>query len=204
MSAYISQNLTLTIYDCVDAGNCTTTVTTISNNEAVSSPPASHVVAIHQALLERERMTFDKRNIMIPRSNIIAEDVDVVFVEVVDAISHTTTAPSSVSIGHSKRKKKNDSKKQRLHFCHQPDVDKDNTKAYLQRYHCGFNRVNVCHFNGKEFTTMCVKVWSAIFRHLDPVDYCGECGNNGEEQNSRSSKAKVENHQRKVVISATH
>lgn len=198
MSAYISQNLTLTIYDCVDAGNCTTTVTTISND--VAAPPAAHVAAIHKAL-QSERTVLDKRAIMIPTSEM--EHLDTAEEGKAESKSSTITTTSSTTTT-----RKDGNKKQRLHFCHQPE-DQDNEKAYLERYHCGFNRINVCHFNGKEFTTMCVKAWSTLFRNhnMDPADYCGICRNKTNKeppQKGSGIEDTKQNNPQKIIVTATY
>ncbi|CAB9520956.1 expressed unknown protein [Seminavis robusta] len=66
------------------------------------------------------------------------------------------------------------------HFCQTDGNDDD----FLQRYHCGDTsidpnnnnqKIQVCHFNGVDFTTMCVRPHSALFRNLHARDYCGPC-----------------------------
>lgn len=56
------------------------------------------------------------------------------------------------------------------------------TKKYLRcnvnSFACGNagdDRVNLCHYNGKEFTTRCVQSRSSIVEHWHAQDYCGQC-----------------------------
>jgi len=145
MPAYYSRNLTYTLLDCEPPDSCQ-----VTRNEVISRPPASHVAAIHRALnLERERL--DKRAKMFPTESM--KNIGAVDVKSTSFASSSTIEP--------------------MHFCHIPN-DKGRM-AYLKKYHCGFNKINICHYNGKEYTTMCGRAWSALFQNLDPVDYCGVC-----------------------------
>jgi len=65
-----------------------------------------------------------------------------------------------------------------LHFCEgERQHDYDSPYHYLTKYSCGRlpNHVNLCHYTGINFQTMCVRHNSAIFKNLHPQDYCGPC-----------------------------
>lgn len=56
------------------------------------------------------------------------------------------------------------------------------TKKYLRcntnTFACGNpgeDRVNLCHYNGEEFTTLCVQSRGSIVEQLHAQDYCGQC-----------------------------
>lgn len=91
----------------------------------------------------------DKTHIMIP-----------------DSQSTPTTNPQQ-----NRLKKSNTSLRGGRHFCHKEDSKVD----FLEEYHCGQDKLYMCHHNGVEFTTMCVRFRSPLFRNLDGRDYCGPC-----------------------------
>ena len=193
MSAYYSLNLTYTIYDCVSSADNDCHVT----RDELASPPAAHVAAIHKAL-KMERQKLDKRDVMIPNKTAAAEESEA---RKEDSGERQTNIPQqeneerqAASSPTSTKK----TKKPRPHFCHRSEDESD--KMYLKRYNCGFNRINLCHFNGKEFTTMCVRVWSALFRNLDPADYCGKCRSNGDDEQHKGAAKKGH---REIISTAT-
>jgi surface protein len=68
----------------------------------------------------------------------------------------------------------------RSHHLRSSSSNNKNVRSYLrcndEQYSCGPDgRVHMCHYNGVEFTTLCVRSRSSIVEHLHPVDYCGQC-----------------------------
>jgi surface protein len=61
------------------------------------------------------------------------------------------------------------------------NVEADSSTSTLQCNHtpCGHQRIRICHFNGKEFQTLCIRQNSVLRRpnnhHASEQDYCGPC-----------------------------
>jgi hypothetical protein len=126
---------------------------------------------LHEALKEA-RASMDKTNVMIPTSH----DDDV-----------------NSSNGKSKKKQGKPppslrGQQRAQHFCQKEDHNNNNNNNdiddhsfdddYMQRYQCDQkdpNKIHVCHYNGVQFNTMCVRSRSPLFRNLHHLDYCGPC-----------------------------